>query len=81
MLYRLFQLDFFTVQWINSYSKCYCTLGIGKVSGVMLMCRPVGVINQCIADWNVSPYMCTCIHTYVGMYSYAYFGENAMSVV
>ena len=37
------------------------------------MCRPVGVINQCIADWNVSPYMCTCIRTYVGMYSYAYF--------
>ena len=72
---------FLTLQWINNYSKCYCTSVIGQVSEVMLMCGPAGVINQCNANWNVSPYMYTYICTYVGMYSYAYFGENTKIVV
>ena len=39
---------------VAMYSECCCTSVIGQVSGVMLMCGPVGVINQCNASWNVS---------------------------
>ena len=30
------------------------TLAIDQVTGVTLTCKPVGLINQCTAVWNVS---------------------------
>jgi len=32
----------------------YHNVVISQVTGVMLLCKPVGLINQCTVMWNVS---------------------------
>ena len=56
------------------------TLAIGQVTGVVLTCEPVGLINQCTVMWQVSSlglaywilicwlaFICTYVRTYVSV--------------
>jgi len=41
---------------------------IGQVTGVILMCKPVGLINQCTVMWNVSVLQYYCMSCYICSY-------------